>query len=876
MKSLRFICRFSVLVSIFVLAQSNRAPVVNQAAQHNAAQQTNYLGQRQSRSSNPANARSKSPQGPGLNFAPAVPYSSGGWGADSVAVADVNNDGKPDLLVSNECASGDIDCANYDGTVAVLLGNGDGTFQQAVTYYSGGLFANSLAVADLNGDEKPDVVVVNACAYGNSSCLPVTGVVGVLLGNGDGTFQTAVTYDTGGYNPLSIAIADVNGDRKPDLVVINGCGSSSGCTGPDGTVAVLLGNGDGTFQTAVTYDTGGSGAMSVALADVNGDGKADIVVANFCGTNPDCTAPALVGVLLGNGDGTFQSALTYDAGYLATSVAVADFNGDGNADLAVANQSNDNSCSGNGAVQVLLGNGNGTFQAPMPYCAGGQASSSVAVADVNEDGKFDLVVANFLSNNAGVLLGNGDGTFEEAVTYSSAGFHPLSIAVADVNGDTKRDLLVANNCGNSNCSSDSSIGVLINASVKPTETALTSSQNPSNFGQPVTFTATVTSQGYEGTPTGTVSFFDGGSNIGNSNLNAAGIATLTTSSLSVGTHTITATYNGDTNFAPSTSPPLYQVVQGAIAMLSPSGLNFGDQTIGIPSTPQNVMLTNTGNINLIISSIQIVGANRRDFTQTNNCPSSLSPNGSCTIAVTFTPRATGTRNAAVSIADNAPNSPQSASLTGVGVLPAVMFSPSSLTFPVTVVYTKSAPQKLTLTNTGLGILEIKGAKISAQFGVTTNCGKTLGSGASCTAEVTFKPTTKGQINGSITLTDNAPDSPQQVPLNGTGTFVQFQPTSLNFGNQPVNTTSPPKYITLENKGTAPVNFTGNGITLTGADPGDFAEQNNCPNSLPSGGYCRIKVTFTPTQQGKRTADVSVSDDGGGSPQLVPLTGTGTP
>ena len=140
----------------------------------------------------------------------------------------------------------------------------------------------------------------------------------------------------------------------------------------------------------------------------------------------------------------------------------------------------------------------------------------------------------------------------------------------------------------------------------------------------MTFTATVTAQGFKGAPTGTVSFYDGTTNIGNSNLNSSGVAILTTSNLSVGTHSITATYNGDTNFAPSTSPVLYQVVQGAIASLSPTSLNFGNQTVGITSSPQYVTLQNTGNINLTITSIQITGTNSGDFGQTNNCPGSRS------------------------------------------------------------------------------------------------------------------------------------------------------------------------------------------------------------------------------------------------------------
>jgi methionine-rich copper-binding protein CopC len=418
------------------------------------------------------------------------------------------------------------------------------------------------------------------------------------------------------------------------------------------------------------------------------------------------------------------------------------------------------------------------------------------------------------------------------------------------------------------------VGVLINTSLGSTTTALISSQNPSNFGQAVTFTATVTSsQFFKFQPTGTVSFYDGTTNIGNSNLNSGGVATLTTSTLAVGTHSMTATYNGDTNFVPSTSPVLYQVVQGAIASLSPGSLNFGNQTLGITSSPQNVTLTNSGNINLTISLIQITGTNSGDFNQTNNCPSSLSPNNSCQIGVTYTPTATGTRNAAVSITDNAPNSPQSVSLTGVGVSPAVTFSPTSLTFLTRLVFTTSPAQKVTLTNSGEGILTIKHISATGPFKQTNDCPSSLNPGANCTITIKFHPTTKGVFHDAVSVTDNAPANPQKVPLTGTGTYVQLVPTKLNFGTQPVGTRSLAKKITLTNKGSVAVNISG--IAITGTDAGDFAETNTCGKSVASGASCFIKVTFKPLVKGKRTADVSVYDNGGGSPQEVGLIGTGT-
>jgi hypothetical protein len=495
-----------------------------------------------------------------LSFLPAVTYNSGGSLSNYVAVADVNGDGKPDLLVANKDSS----------TVSVLLGNGDGTFQPAVSYSSGGSFTFSLAVGDVNGDGKLDLVVANAGSDSNT--------VGVLLGRGDGTFATAVTYDSGGYFPESVAIADVNGDGVADIVVLD-CGTRfAGCGGgQNGTAAVLLGNGDGTFRAGASYDAG-SGAIWLAVADLNGDGKPDIVVAD-CGANIFCptSRPGALSVLLGNGDGTFHAAVSYSSGGVsAMSVAVADVNGDGKLDLLVAN-------SGSSTVGVLLGNGDGTFQAASVYNSGGSsyASNQIVVADVDGDGKLDLLLANY-GIGVSVLLGNGNGTFQSALSYSSGGSGPTSVAVLDLNGDGKPDVVVANLYSNT-------VGVLLNNSgpQRPTTTTLVSAPNPSSFGQPVTFTASVNSSGGPPPNGEIVTFYNGSATLGTGSL-SGGSASLITSSLPAGTLTITATYSGDSTFAASTSPGLKQVVNptGTTSTALASSLN--------PSTyGQNVTWTAT-------------------------------------------------------------------------------------------------------------------------------------------------------------------------------------------------------------------------------------------------------------------------------------------
>jgi hypothetical protein len=219
------------------------------------------------------------------------------------------------------------------------------------------------------------------------------------------------------------------------------------------------------------------------------------------------------------------------------------------------------------------------------------------------------------------------------------------------------------------------------------------------------------------------------------------------------------------------------------------------------------------------------------------------------------------------------DSPQSIPLRGVGVLPAVTFSPTSLTFPVQVVFITSPVQQVTLTNSGAGVLKVSHISVVSPFSQTNNCPSSLGPGANCAISVRFHPGNKGIFHGGVSVTDNAPDSPQKVPLTGTGTFVQLVPTKLNFGSQPVGTRSLARKITLTNKGNSTVTITS--IAINGTDAKDFAETNTCGKSVASGASCFIKVTFKPLVKGKRTADVSVYDDGGGSPQQVALTGTGT-
>lgn len=254
-------------------------------------------------------------------------------------------------------------------------------------------------------------------------CLVLLGVfLSVLPGSAFARFVIGQTLQVG-KGPDGVAIGDFNGDGIPDLAV-----TIQGSI----TVNIFSGVGDGTFQSGPVYPIGAL-PTSVTTADLNGDGKLDLVTAN----GSDISVQGNISVLLGNGDGTFQPAVNYDAGSLPSSVAIADYNGDGKLDLAVADESE---ISGN-EVSVLLGVGDGTFKPATPYPTG-TSPNSVVAGDFNHDGKVDLATANYLDNSVSVLLGNGDGTFKNSVQYHVTE-RPIQIVTADFNGDGIPDLAVA-------------------------------------------------------------------------------------------------------------------------------------------------------------------------------------------------------------------------------------------------------------------------------------------------------------------------------------------------------------------------------------------------------------------------------------------------
>ena len=303
--------------------------------------------------------------------------------------------------------------------------------------------------------------------------------------------------------------------------------------------------------------------------------------------------------------------------------------------------------------------------------------------------------------------------------------------------------------------------------------------------------------------------------------------------------------------------------------LSPTSLTFASQLLHTTSAAQTVTLTNTGTATLSVAGIAASG----DFKQSTTCGSAVPAAAKCTISVTFTPTATGTRTGKVTITDNAAGSPQSVTLTGTGS--EVKLSTTSVTFPTAVLGSTSV-RTATLTNLGTTALSITsitvGGTNAADFLESNTCGTSVAAGKSCSITLTFKPKAIGTRSATVSIADNGGGSSQTIHLSGVGSQVKFSAVSVAFPLTKVGVTSAAQNVTLTNVGATALSITG--VTLGGTNPGDFNQTNNCVSSVGPSKSCTIILKFKPTATGSRSATISIADNGGGSPQTIHLTGTG--
>jgi hypothetical protein len=527
----------------------------------------------------------------------------------AVTVGDLNGDGIPDVVTTDVALD----------MVDVFLGKSDGTFQSPVGYPTGSS-PNSVAIGDFNRDGKLDLAVSNG----------LDSTVSIFLGNGDGTFQSKHDYSAG-RTTLSLVTADFNGDGVLDIAVAN--------TFNGGQVLILMGKGDGTFAVAVPYPAG-KGPFGLAVGDVNGDGKPDLAVSNFLDNT--------VSILIGNGDGSFQPPVSYHTAKGPEHVVLADFNGDKKLDMAVLDVSSRK-------FDLFFNNGDGTFRAG-PRSLVGNLPVFLLAADVNGDGAEDLVFSDFASR-VDVLFGDGAGNFAAERDYPTD-LDDEKLAAADLNHDGRLDLVVAVAQGidvllNSGAVADATLST--NTLSFPLQLIGTNSTAQkvtlSNNGDlPLAISSVAASPSFiEQNTCGTSLFIDASCTL-NIKFQPQKKGLLS------GAVTIT-------DNAPDSPQTIALSGSATSVSLSPTSLNFGNVPVGTTSQPQTVTLTNVSTGPLTIINMK---NGNPEFVQTNNCGTGLPGKGSCTITVTLTPTSQGATGDTLKINDSGGASPQTVSLSGTG------------------------------------------------------------------------------------------------------------------------------------------------------------------------------------------------------------------
>jgi hypothetical protein len=694
---------------------------------------------------------------------------------------------------------------------------------------------------DFNNDGNLDFVIPTTVNSNGTS----TPILSTSLGAGNGSVlsvvQTTLPVSLQLTLPNSGAVAgveaDFNDDKNMDIVMLGSVNASNPTVY---NISFFAGNGDGTFKAPVSIPISSAEIpVQIQTADFNHDGRPDFAVL--------CQSGDLL-VYIGNGDGTFKAPITSKVGVTSggqwMQFAVGDINNDGFPDLLVSAAYSYATYT----TSTMLGNGDGSFQAPVPVtqlpAQGSNNYQRFILADMNGDGKLDILAD--INNGAQVLFlaGNGNGTFKPSVVAVTlpAGFTDQSEgsapAILDLNGDGVPDIV---------------FGGTQSAGTSYLYTTLWAKGNGNGtFGTPVTLTS------------------DG---------MTFGVSTVQLNSKTVAMYTPivqgTSGGQGDSSiFIPTNQPAAIQISAAVqnfgnvlIGSADSNSSNCSNESIEVNCADSPLVITNRGTVPLSLATI----TTEAPFTLLNGCSTSLPVGQSCEVTAQFTPSAVGNEAVGLTVANGSVLSPFQVLLYGNGVTPNFSLLPNALTFTSQKVGTISNTQTLTLTNltgTPQTYQSLRTLSNNSAFIENDNCQRLVVT--SCTISIAFAPQATGVITGSVNVNDSN-NNPVSASLTGTaysiGPVLGVSQTSLSFGTPFVGTSVIPQIVTLTNTGDAPV-------VLTGVAAGTgFAFLNTCGSSLQPGASCEIGVFLDTSTTGTKAASLTITDNAPNSPQTVALSGT---
>jgi|GEM_PF-1992579 len=790
------------------------------------------------------------------------PYPVGDEGMNGIATGDLNEDGRTDVVTANIGAF-------FSGapSYSAMLADPDGSLSPApggkVTMAG---YPGPVALGDVNGDHHLDLVVREEDEVSEES------QVSVYLGRGDGTFAaTAQAVLSGDRDPFALAVADLDDDGLADVVVTNF---------ESNNVSVYYSTGDGFTQAPSSPYAVGSEPISVAVGDLNGDGRPDIVTGNhgsFFG--------GAISVLLQQPTGAFALGGSLAGEYQQWGVALGRFDANDSLDIAAVASPNQN-------LVLQLNNGDGTFTGPStPSSYPSHYVTSLAVADFNGDGVDDVALPIYEPGNESlvqVVYGMGDGSFSPADFYPLAGV-PEYVASGDFNGDGRPDVVASVN--------GSALTVLLDLApemvvepgtidfggIEVGESAGPEAVRVANEG-----TATLHLGEIELNDSGVAEFSFDASDCG-ADLEPGEECTVEVEFFPSGPGTATATLEIGQDGGPAALVELSGeglVVDGS---LSPSTYDFGDVFVGEESAAGQFTVENSGDAPLHVDGAALVGAEAGQFElDQESCEDiALEPGETCVLSVTFAPTAGGAHTAEIEVLSDAETTIRG-EVEGSGrVEPGIVRSPDHLGFGVQSAGAgPGAPQTITVESTGatplhVGNVEL-GGSMAGQFEIVRDgCGgTTIAPGAQCSVEVAFNPTELGGQAAHLSIQNDA-GAPVDTSLAGTAypnPGIAVDPAVLDFGNQ-IAAAGPgaPRTITVESTGTTPLQMAD--PAFEGADADQFQiVANGCAGAaLEPGESCDIEVAFAPTSIGGKSADLVVNSNNtqGWGPPTVALTGTGT-